>query len=66
MRLMYYKNKDTKETTTSYEIAKKWKNKTVLFKEVEPPIGSEETKENEKAKEANKGKKISPKLTKRY
>lgn len=62
MRLMFYKNKDTNETTTSYEAAKEWKNKTVLFKEVEPPTGSEEAKENEKAKEANKGKFINYKF----
>lgn len=56
MRKMSYLNEVTKETTTSYEIAKDWKQKTVFFTDIPAPKGSEELEENEKATLANKGK----------
>ena len=56
MRKLNYRNNDTFETTSVYEVAKNWKNKTVFFTETEAPKGSEEIEENEKAKNANKGK----------
>lgn len=56
MRLLNYINKDTKETTTSYNVAKDWENKGIFFTETKPPKGAEEKEEDEKAKNANKGK----------
>lgn len=56
MRKMNYLNKATKEVTSSYEVAKDWKQKTVFFTDIPAPKGSEELEENEKAKNANKGK----------
>lgn len=56
MRKMNYLNEATKEVTSSYEIAKDWKKKTVFFTNIPAPKGSEELEENEKATLANKGK----------
>ena len=56
MRKLNNVNKVTKEVTTSYEVAKNWKEKDIFFTDVPAPKGSEEIKENEKAKNANIGK----------
>lgn len=55
MRKLNYRNIETGETTTIYEIAKDWR-KVTFFTDEPAPKGQEERELEERAKEANKDK----------
>ena len=56
MRKLNYRNLETAETTTSYEVASEWKHRETFFTEEPAPKGQEERELDERAAELNREK----------